>query len=256
MPLETSIQNLQPGNIGAMPSEPDDTESVDYKTKVDVAYDQLRRWILSGRLKPGEKLDQTWLATHLRVSRTPLRQALLRLVAEKLIEAEPHRSAVVAPLSLIEMEDLYQSRRVLEAMLGEVAAANCSESLLEKMRQVLNLQDTALAADDSDRFTDLDREFHFLLYRSAGYARAYDITQALRDASERYVRFYMVHKGGAAESLGEHRRILQLCAAHDVKGVREEIEHHVIHGLETVRQIAADLQRTDQHSDSTILRAN
>jgi DNA-binding GntR family transcriptional regulator len=139
-------------------------------------------------------------------------------------------------------------------MLGEVAAANCSESLLEKMRQVLNLQDAALAADDAERFTDLDREFHFVLYRSAGYARAYDITQGLRDASERYVRFYMVNKGGA-DSLGEHRRILQLCVDHDVRGVREEIEHHVIHGLETIRQIAADLQRAGEHLDSTSVGA-
>lgn len=255
MAPKTSSQDRQIARRGVMAIEPDGTESADYKTKVDVAYEQLRRWIISGRLKPGEKLDQTWLATHLRVSRTPLRQALQRLVADKLIDAEPHRSAVVAPLSLDEMEDLCQSRRVLEAMLGEVAAANCSESLIEKMRQVLNLQDAALAADDAHRFTDLDREFHFLLYRSAGYPRAYEITQALRDASERYVRFYMVQLGGAAESVGEHRKILQLCVDHDVKSVREEIEHHVIHGLEMVRKMASDLERSGQGLDSAAVGA-
>jgi DNA-binding GntR family transcriptional regulator len=220
----------------------------DYKTKVDVAYEQLRRWILSGRLKPGEKLDQSWLATNIRVSRTPLRQALLRLAAERLIEAEPHRSAVVARLSLIEIEDLYQSRRVLESMLAEVGAARISELTLSEMRKVLDAQELAMTAGNPDRFTDLDREFHFLLYRAAGYARAYDITQGLRDASERYVRFFTVYKSGAANSLEEHRRILQLCVDRNVSGVRDEVEHHILHGLETLRQVAGEMSQPEKET--------
>lgn len=214
---------------------------LDYRTKVDAAYEQLRRWILTGRLKPGEKLDQAWLARHMRVSRTPLRQALLRLASERLIAAEPHRSAVVAPLSLVEVEDLYQSRRALESMLAEAGAAKLTESTLKQMGDLLAQQERSVQAGDPDRFTELDREFHFALYRAAGYARAYDIIQELRDSSERYVRFYALYQNGAAESLVEHRRILQLCVDHDVEGVRHEVDHHVIRGLETLRTIAGEL---------------
>jgi DNA-binding GntR family transcriptional regulator len=216
--------------------------SVDYRTKVDVAYEQLRRWILTGRLKPGEKLDQAWLARHMHVSRTPLRQALLRLAAERLIEAEPHRSAVVAPLSLIEVEDLYQSRCALESMLAKAGATNLNQSTLSQMRDILAAQERAVDSGDPDRFTELDREFHFVLYRAAGYARAYHITQELRDASERYVRFYAVYKNGAAESLVEHRRIFELCVAGDVETVRHDVEHHVLRGLETLRAVARETQ--------------
>jgi DNA-binding GntR family transcriptional regulator len=218
-----------------------DAVGLDYRTKVDVAYDQLREWILTGRLKPGQKLDQSWLATHMRVSRTPLRQALLKLASERLIDAEPHRSAVVSPLSLIEIEDLYQSRRVLESMLAEAGAAKLSQADLKHMRDAVAAQDKAVRGGKPDRFADLDREFHFLLYRAAGYARAYDIVQELRAASERYVRFYAVYKDGAAESLVEHRQILQLCVDGDISGVRRQVEHHVIRGLETLRQIASEL---------------
>jgi DNA-binding GntR family transcriptional regulator len=214
---------------------------IDYRTKVDVAYEQLRLWILTGRLKPGERLDQAWLARHMRVSRTPLRQALLRLASERLIDAEPHRSAVVAPLSLIEIEDLYQSRRALESMLAEAGATRLTETTVKHMQDVLDLQERAVKSADPDRFTELDREFHFALYRAAGYKRAYDMIQELRDSSERYVRFYAVYKDGAAESLVEHRRILQLCVDHDIAGVRHEVEHHVMRGLETLRTIAGEL---------------
>lgn len=220
----------------------DGPRALDYRTKVDVAYEQLRRWILTGRLKPGEKLDQAWLASHMRVSRTPLRQALLRLASERLIDAEPHRSAVVAPLSLIEIEDLYQSRRALESMLAEAGAAKLTNSTLRQMSDILEAQERAVKDGDPDRFTELDREFHFMLYRAAGYTRAYDIIQELRDSSERYVRFYAVYKDGAAESLVEHRRIVQLCSDGDVTGVRDEVEHHVLRGLEILRTIAVETQ--------------
>jgi len=217
-----------------------DERAVDYRTKVDVAYEQLRRWILTGRLKPGEKLDQTWLATHMRVSRTPLRQALLRLASEKLIAAEPHRSAVVASLSLLELEDLYQSRRALESMLAEVGATKLTESTVNEMRDLLAQQERAVDSADPDRFTELDREFHFALYRAAGFTRAYDIIEGLRDASERYVRFYAVYKNGAAESLVDHKRIFELCLSGDAKAVRHEVEHHVLRGLDTLRAVATE----------------
>ena len=138
-------------------------DAIDYRTKVDVAYEQLRRWILTGRLKPGEKLDQAWLASRIKVSRTPLRQALLRLASERLVAAEPHRSAVVALLSLVEIEDLYQSRRALESMLAEAGAAKLTASTLKEMRDVLALQERAVKDGDPGRFTELDREFHFTL---------------------------------------------------------------------------------------------
>jgi len=222
------------------PTEP--PAPIDYRTKVDVAYEQLRRWILTGRLKPGEKLDQDWLARHMRVSRTPLRQALLRLASERLIAAEPHRTAVVAPLAVEEVEDLYQSRRALESMLAEAGTMKLTESTLRQMRDLLDQQERAVDEADPDRFTELDREFHFALYRAAGYARAYDIIQELRDSSERYVRFYAVYKNGAAESLLDHKRIFELCVERDVAGVRHEVEHHVLRGLETLRTIAVEPQ--------------
>ena len=220
-----------------------DGSGLDYRTKVDVAYEQLRRWILTGRLKPGERLDQAWLARHMRVSRTPLRQALLRLASERLIDASEAAAQLRRQnfFDLTFIEDLYQSRRALESMLAEAAATRLTETTVKHMQEVLDMQELAVKTGDPDRFTELDREFHFALYRAAGYARAYDMIQELRDSSERYVRFYAVYKDGAAESLVEHRRILQLCVEHDIAGVRHEVEHHVMRGLETLRTIASEL---------------
>ena len=123
---------------------------------------------------------------------------------------------------------------------------------MNHMRRVIDMQETAVKSGNPDRFTDLDREFHFLLYRAAGYPRAYDMTQNLRDASERYVRFFTIYKGGAADSLAQHRRILQHCIDRNVQGVRDEIEHHIVHGMETLLVAAGELNQpiTPTESDA------
>jgi len=109
---------------------------VEFRTKTEMAYEQLRRWIVAGRLAPGQRLDQEWLAAELRVSRMPLRQALLRLEADGLIQNEPHRSAIVASLSLAELTDVEREAVLLVAWDGLVPAdaarvAGCSRNAFD-----------------------------------------------------------------------------------------------------------------------------
>src|SRR3546814_18735953 len=82
-----------------------------FLTKSQGVFETLRHWILIGRLEPGQRLDQEWLAAKLNVSRMPLRQALSRLEADGLVINRPHRSAIVAPLSVTMLEDNYAGRR-------------------------------------------------------------------------------------------------------------------------------------------------
>ena len=124
--------------------------SEQYRTKVDIATDQLREWILSGDLHYGERLDQARLAATLDVSRMPLRQALLRLADEGLIEAPPHRSAVVTRLSTTELEDLYQARRAMEGVLAELGSQRRDESCVRAMERGLREQEKAVAKGDYD----------------------------------------------------------------------------------------------------------
>src|SRR5262245_23554654 len=100
----------------------DEEQLPEFQTKSQVVYETLRQWILRGRLAPGQTIDQEGLAATLRVSRMPLRQALLKLEADGLIAVRPHRSAVIVPLSPSEIEEIYATRTALEGMLAEVGA--------------------------------------------------------------------------------------------------------------------------------------
>jgi DNA-binding GntR family transcriptional regulator len=211
--------------------------SEQYRTKVDIATDQLREWILSGDLHYGERLDQARLAATLDVSRMPLRQALLRLADEGLIEAPPHRSAVVTRLSTTELEDLYQARRAMEGVLAELGSQRRDESCVRAMERGLREQEKAVAKGDLRRWVELDREFHFVLYRAAGQPRSYEITAQLRSSADRYIRHYASYRSGAATSVIEHREILELCRARDGAGIRSATERHVLVGLEALRPL-------------------
>lgn len=204
---------------------------------MDIAADQLRTWILHGQLKHGERLDQTKLAAALNVSRMPLRQALLRLAEEGLIQAPPHRSAVVMGLTRAELEDVYQARRALEGILAEIGCERRTDECMAAMERAVQEQERALTRRNLRRWVDLDRDFHFSLYRAAGLQRSYEITEQLRMSSDRYIRHYASYRTGAADSLAEHREILELCRAGDAGGIREATERHVLRGLETLRQL-------------------
>ena len=212
----------------------------EFRTKTAVVYEQLRRWIVSGRLAPGQRLDQEWLAAELRVSRMPLRQALLRLEVDGLIENEPHRSAVVALLSRSELTDVYAARAALETMLAAAGSLRVAETDLVVMVEALATQREAVGAGDLARFVEADRVFHFTLYRASGYTRSVEMTGRLRDLADRYIWHYARYRSGAARSVSEHAAILAACQQRDSDGVRRLTEEHVNHGLAVLSELVGE----------------
>jgi DNA-binding GntR family transcriptional regulator len=205
-----------------------------------MAYEQLRRWIVAGRLSPGQRLDQAWLAAELRISRMPLRQALLRLEADGLIQNEPHRSAVVASLSLAELTDVYAARGAIESMLAEAGAGRAGQPELDLMAGAITTQDVAVAAGRLERFVAADRSFHFTLYRASGFCHAVDTASRLRDLADRYIWHYARYRSGAAQSIAEHRRILASCRHGRADEARHLTQHHIDQGLAVLTQLVGD----------------
>ena len=213
---------------------------VEFRTKTEMAYEQLRRWIVAGRLAPGQRLDQAWLATELRVSRMPLRQALLRLEADGLIQNEPHRSAVVASLSLAELADVYAARGAIESMLAEAGAARAGQTELDQMVEAIAAQDRSVAAGRLEQFVAADRIFHFTLYRASGYHHAVETASRLRDLADRYIWHYVRYRSGAAQSVAEHRQILASCRHGRADEVRHLTQLHVDQGLAVLTQLVGE----------------
>lgn len=217
----------------------------EHRTKSELVFEHLREWILSGRLAPGDRLDQEWLSEELRVSRMPLRAALLRLEAEGLIKSQPYRGATVAPVSRSELEDVYASRDALETMLAEVAIGRIPSGAITDLRDNLDAQHDAVDAQDFSRFAALDRTFHDLVYRASGYVHGCQMVDRLRDISERYIRIYASTEGGAAASLLEHRMLLDALTASDPAAAVDVVRQHLERGRDVLLKMIPDSQEHD-----------
>jgi DNA-binding GntR family transcriptional regulator len=210
-----------------------------FRTKDQIVYEELRHWILTGQLAPGDPIDQERIAAALSVSRMPLRQALLRLEADGLITTWPHRTATVAPLSLAELQELYDLRLALEPMLAEAGAPRLEKDDLAEMARLLTRMEAANASGDLDQFVELDRRFHHRVYAASGYRWGLEVVVRLRDASDRYVYQFAAHDQGATRSCREHRAILDACLTGPPATAKQLTSEHISGGrvalLETVK---------------------
>ncbi|WP_182111247.1 MULTISPECIES: GntR family transcriptional regulator [unclassified Actinotalea] len=133
----------------------------------DTVYATLRGAILEGGLAPGSRLSVPQLAQQLAVSRSPVREAVQRLVQDGLATEEPHRGAVVAVLDPSELLPLYEVREVLEGLSARLAAERGTPEEIETLREAYDRHAEALAGGASDQHVPLDLAFHAALRAAA-----------------------------------------------------------------------------------------
>jgi DNA-binding GntR family transcriptional regulator len=181
-------------------------------------YETLKQEILTGALQPGEKLVETTLAERLQVSRTPIREALNRLEQDGLTE-RGSRGYFVRQRSSEEILDIYETRCVLEAMAGRVAAERRTD---HDLRQLTWINDRASTVDtnDHDAMAEYNREFHRAVWRAAHHESLLDLLQRLDLHVGRYSATTLAYKGRWKEALKEHGELLKAIA--DRKAVEAE----------------------------------
>src|SRR5919198_1648932 len=136
------------------------------RTAAERAYDYVKARLLDGRFAGGTLLSENELASRLGVSRTPVRQALVQLEAEELIELYPKRGALVVPISPSEAEDVLEARLLIEQHCARRAASG-GPGLVERLHEALAEQERALETDGRG-FAWADRAFHSAIVEAAG----------------------------------------------------------------------------------------
>jgi DNA-binding GntR family transcriptional regulator len=194
------------------------------KTRERFVTDQLRDAILKGYLKPGQRLDQGEIAERLNVSRSPVREALRTLAAEELVRVYPHRGAAVAEFSREELEEIYFLRGTLEGMAIRLAVSKMDDTRIAKLREILEkLDDTT----DLDRWLDLNREFHNVIYQAIDRPRLISLIQHLRNISAPYTRHYIALPEYMKVTQEGHWHILQALIDQDGVRAQEETQKHL-----------------------------
>lgn len=143
--------------------------------------DQLRRLILTGRHKPGDRLVEDRLSAQLGVSRVPIREALRTLAAEGLVDLPPRRGASVAAVSTDVARDLVEVRATLEGLNARLAARHHEDAIIAQLRQVLEEGNGAARSGNVDDLVRLNAAFHDKLAEAGRNSILWDIMRTLRE---------------------------------------------------------------------------
>lgn len=130
------------------------------KTLKDYVYEYISKGIQEGTLKPNDKLNEQEISDKLGISRTPIREALIQLAADGLLESIPHRGFRVKPLSLKEVTELYIIIGNLDSLAANLALYNLSEEDINQMEGLKEEMDEAIKKEEYDRYYKLQIEFH------------------------------------------------------------------------------------------------
>lgn len=195
----------------------------------DAAYDAIRTSIRMGHIPPGTRLHESDLALELGTSKTPVREALGRLVADGLASNNARSGVYVTRLSSDEIVDLYEAREILEPPLARLAAERASDEDVRALHVSVGAFEMALQADDVYSLMELDSQFHEMIASIAGN-RALALARERLDnciAIARVASVRKAHRKTSAAALKEHARICDAIAKHDGAAAERLMVDHI-----------------------------
>ena len=197
------------------------------KTIADKAYDELHRDIVSMTLPPGTPISEQQVAAEKGVSRTPVREAILRLTRERLVEVVPKSGTFVARISMASLIESIIVRRALETTIVRAAADCATPSQILELRAIIERQREIAAIKDMDAFHRADEDFHSALSRICGYQGIWEIIRQVKVQVDRYRRLTLPQEGRIALLIEEHADIVQAIEDGDADHAVASMEFHL-----------------------------
>jgi DNA-binding GntR family transcriptional regulator len=207
----------------------------------DVVFNTLRQAILTGELKPGERLMEIHLANKLGVSRTPIREAIHKLELEGLVTMIPRRGAEVAQITEKSMSDVLEVRRAMDALCAELACDRITEEETEQLNQACENFRRATQTKDVKKIAQADVELHDIIVQATGNKRLVQLVNNLSEQMYRY-RFEYIKDFSQHERLvEEHRIIYESIVNKDKETASEAAKLHIDNQKKAIiRQIRLD----------------
>jgi DNA-binding GntR family transcriptional regulator len=208
---------------------------------VDAAYAAMRQCILDNVWPPGHRALEQALAVELGMSRTPVREALIRLQNEGLVEVVPRHGMHVLPVSAADMRDIYEMLAALEPMAAELAVRRSpTETELKPLIEASRDMARALKVDDLDAWAEADERFHRHLVALSGNRLLIEAVQKCWDRAHRARMVTLRMRPKPATSTREHLEVVDRIRAGDARGA---FEAHRAHRDRGARELLAILER-------------
>lgn len=207
----------------------------------DVVFNTLRQAILTGELKPGERLMEIHLADKLGVSRTPIREAIRKLELEGLVTMIPRRGAEVAQITEKSMSDVLEVRRAMDALSVELACDRITDEELAGLKQACDNFEQMVKAKDVKQIAEADVKLHDIIVQATGNRRLVQLVNNLAEQMYRYRFEYIKDFSQHERLIEEHRIIYESIVEKDKKTASEAAKIHIDNQEKAImRQIRLD----------------
>lgn len=187
----------------------------------------LRENIINLNLKPATPLDRQVLAEQFDLSQTPIRDALMRLEEDALVDIFPQRATVVRRIDVKSAQRAHFLRQSVELEVVRTVAASPAEELVSRLRAILGQQANALECFDFPRFVWADQTFHRMMYEGAGVEPLWHVARRLSGNLDRLRHLHVPMPGKAANVILQHQRILDAIAKGDVAEAEQAVRAHL-----------------------------
>ena len=220
-----------------------DSQGSSFRTKREVAINTLREAINSGRYVPGQSLRQIQLVQDLGLGSTPVREAVLELLARGVLVQESHRTVRVAELDLDRLRNVYRVRALLETEAARLGTAKITDQAIRQMKDQLQRMGDAIRSGDISSADRADHEFRYILYAAGGNPILVDLIDQTWNLFPGSILWNI--PGRIKQSLKEHRGIFDAISRRDPTAAAYAIENHLLSALATLEShVASFAKRT------------
>jgi DNA-binding GntR family transcriptional regulator len=204
------------------------------KSLREEVYDSLKKSILHGKLKGGQRLIEETLANQIGISRTPVREAFHKLERDDLVTRLPKGGFAVREFTREDVEEIFGIRSALESYASYLATIHISPEKISQLEKKVKESKNALEKGDDEKVIQLNTEFHDLLYKSCKSKKLFEMINNFRDYFFRYRSFLLRTEKGVDYSIEDHRRMLEAMKKKNPRLVERLVRNHLERGKELV----------------------
>ena len=202
------------------------------KSLREEVYDSLRKSIIHGKLKAGQRLIEEQLAYQVGISRTPVREAFHKLERDDLVARLPKGGFVVKKFTREDVEEIFGIRSVLESYAAYLATSHITPDRISLLEKKVDDSEKALQNEDYDKVVQFHTEFHDLLYRSCKSKKLIDMIINFSDYFYRYRSALLHAETGFKHSIDDHRQMLEAMKKKSPAVVERLVRNHLNRGKE------------------------
>ncbi|OGO79202.1 MAG: GntR family transcriptional regulator [Clostridiales bacterium GWB2_37_7] len=198
-----------------------------YKPLREVVFETMRNAIISGDLKPGERLMEVQMAEALGVSRTPVREAIRKLELEGLVIMLPRKGAFIADLSVKDLTEVMEIRASLEGLAAGLAAIRIDQEEIEELEIKALKFHKSIENDDVEELILMDLEFHDAIFRASRNDRLIQLNNNLREQVQRFREIYHKKVNKSKETSKEHYEMVEAISNRDSDKAEKLARRHI-----------------------------